>query len=924
METEKQLIEHPDDIHLQTKYTQIKQQLDIFALNKARGAQVRSKQLWIEEGERNTAYFCSLEKSRSKINTITCLKNNEGEMIKDRSRLLKEQVEYYTNLYNQSTTAENIRLETDKFLENENFRKLDDNKANECEGLMTIDECFKSLSKMKNGSSPGRDGLTTEFYKCFWPKIGDLVVNSYNESFARGHLTYSQKQGVIILLHKGKGLDKNNLSNWRPITLLNSDYKILAKTLTERLSNVIQDLISTDQCGYLKGRSISTVIRTIDDVINYVNQTDRQGYILACDYMKAYDSISKNFLQYTFEIFGFKPDYRNWVKVLMNGTQSSISHSGWLSRPINITCGIRQGCNWSPLAFILAVELLAIKIRNSTITGIESPINGTQNLKIKQLADDMTLFNKNKTDMETSINLIDKFSTFSGLKLNINKTKALAIGNNQNENNLPVQTVNKIKILGIHFESNKSAIDVNDNWEGRIQKIQNDIRRWSIRDLSIHGKITVIKTFLLSQVIFIMQSVGLPKEILTKLNTLFYKFIWQRKHSNKKAFEKVKRIVMEGDYDEGGLKMVNIIELQKYFYLQWIGRLSNAKDDENWSFIPQWFLFQQLGNLNVFHINARSSEIKQIADIKSTFWKEAITTYQNSKELISVESLDNNQYLQQQIFNNSMIRYQNKVLFFKKWIEAGLIKVLDIVKVDQQRLFNLTEIQEKVNENRAIVMFQYLAVTNSVPRIWKDKIRLINANDLNLNEDSPEAVTFDQKPKFIQDYIKKKQNQTIIPNIVNLWKRKLDIDIDKKVWLTPVETTAEIRLRELQFKISHNLYPTNILLKKMKVTENINCDFCNDEIDTMEHFFFYCKQIKDIWKHIESLFIAKTGKRLTIDAKTALFGIQTGYTKSDLKFANHLILISKMCISIVKKTKSRRNIIIQFESEVKLRKITFH
>ena len=252
---EKKLTENPDDQLLQNKYFETKKKLEVFELNKARGAQTRSRQKWIEEGERNTAFFFNLEKNRKKSNLITCLTKDSGEIVTDRQGLINEQVNYYTTLYSQNTESNSIPVDSNDFVRGEEMPTLSDPEATKCEGLVTFDECSKALSKMRNSSSPGLDGLTTEFYKFFWQKIGIILVKSFNESYENGMLSYTQRQGVITLLHKGKELDKGKLNNWRPITLLNTDYKILAKVLSERLGLVIQKLVNTDQVGYLKGRN---------------------------------------------------------------------------------------------------------------------------------------------------------------------------------------------------------------------------------------------------------------------------------------------------------------------------------------------------------------------------------------------------------------------------------------------------------------------------------------------------------------------------------------------------------------------------------------------------------------------------------------------------------------------------------------------
>ena len=143
-----------------------------------------------------------------------------------------------------------------------------------------------------------------------------MVTNTFNEAFASEELTYTQRQGIIILLHKGKDLPRDRLNNWRPITLTKTDYKILAKMMARRMGLVVNKLINEDQVGYLRGRNISNILRNIDDVIDYLNMSDKAEYLLALDYCKAFDSISKDFIIEAFKLFGFGEQFTKWVKTL--------------------------------------------------------------------------------------------------------------------------------------------------------------------------------------------------------------------------------------------------------------------------------------------------------------------------------------------------------------------------------------------------------------------------------------------------------------------------------------------------------------------------------------------------------------------------------------------------------------------------------
>ena len=143
-----------------------------------------------------------------------------------------------------------------------------------------------------------------------------MVTDTFNEAFASEELTYTQRQGIIILLHKGKDLPRDRLNSRRPITLTNTDYKILAKVMARRTGLVVNKLINNGKVGYLKGRNISNILRNIDDVIDYLNMSDKAGYLLALDYCKAFDSLSKDFIIEAFKLFGFVEQFTKWIKTI--------------------------------------------------------------------------------------------------------------------------------------------------------------------------------------------------------------------------------------------------------------------------------------------------------------------------------------------------------------------------------------------------------------------------------------------------------------------------------------------------------------------------------------------------------------------------------------------------------------------------------
>ena len=134
--------------------------------------------------------------------------------------------------------------------------------------------------------------------------------------YHRGELSHSQKQAVIKLIGK-KGRDKKFIKNWRPISLLNINTKLISKVLGERQKNALPSLISSDQTAYVKGRFISEGDRLISDVLEICNKLQIKDFLMTVDIRKAFDSINYCFLIRVLEKYGSEKDFIKWIKILL-------------------------------------------------------------------------------------------------------------------------------------------------------------------------------------------------------------------------------------------------------------------------------------------------------------------------------------------------------------------------------------------------------------------------------------------------------------------------------------------------------------------------------------------------------------------------------------------------------------------------------
>ena len=233
----------------------------------------------------------------------------------------------------------------------------------------------------------------------------------------------------MILIPKSG--NQKALKNKRPICLLDIIYKIIAKVLATRLSVVANKLIHSDQTGFIKGRHIQDNLRIIQDVINYSNTDDLGGILMALDFKSAFNSVEHNFIWYALRCFGFGDSFIRWTKLLYNGSMLAVLNNGYTSEWFEPKRGIMQGCPISGMLFNLAVELLAIKIRQMpSIRGVK--INDIE-VKISQYADDATVFVNDENSAEELVKQLKLFGEVSGLELNVSKSKLMWIGTDRHK-----------------------------------------------------------------------------------------------------------------------------------------------------------------------------------------------------------------------------------------------------------------------------------------------------------------------------------------------------------------------------------------------------------------------------------------------------------------------------------------------------------
>lgn len=497
----------------------------------AMGAAIRSKQRLAEQLEEPSAYFYQAEK----------IKKKKTEIEIDENIVYKHfQTRFEFNQFD---------LETAKKVLSSTSAKICESKNEKLEAKITKRELQKALSNTENNKSPGLDGIPYEFYRVFWDILGDDLTEVLNYCLETGALTDTQRKAVLSLLPK-KG-DLKDPKNWRPISLLNCDLKLLTKSLAARLVDVLPEIINDSQVCAIKGRQIHHHTTLIRNMITYAKQKKIPLYIVSFDQAKAFDQVSWDYMFLVLYHFGFPPTFVRYIETIYNGVQTTININGHLTPYFFVKRGVRQGCPLSLLLYIMVIETLNNHIqKNELVKGFSV---SDKTVKTLFYSDDATCVLKDIQELKIVLEAFDDYCKASCAKLNLDKTIGIRV--NAKDSDKPPIEINwnspNNKILGIYFTPDYTS-DMNKNWNEVEQKIKKQVDILSSRKLSLKGKALIANTLLLSKAWYVGRVFMPNKKITAKIMKLICAYIWKNKH------EVVSRSDIIKPLKDGGLALLGL------------------------------------------------------------------------------------------------------------------------------------------------------------------------------------------------------------------------------------------------------------------------------------------------------------------------------------------------------------------------------
>ena len=403
------------------------------------------------------------------------------------------------------------------------------------------DELEVALKQMKDLKAPGSNGMPTLPFKLLPEKGMESMLKLFNTILSTGKVPNEWKQGEIITLFK-KG-DPLDIGNRRPITLLQTEYKILSKMVTNRLNGIIGKIIHPDQVGFMPRRIIHDNVLVAHEILQFSDK-----FAINVDFKKAYDSVDHNAIFDTLDHLRMPRGFIALIKDMITGSKARVWNGHQSSEWFNIERGVKQGDPLSPLLFALVIEPLANYIRVKT-KGVKL---GNLTQQILLYADDIFLFAQDYVNQQIQLNILDDFRLATGLAMN--KTKSFHISSHQQHLCIPAMPDGGFKYLGFWFDANGLV----DRTDILLDKIRDAVSRWRFFSWNTRTKATVLKCYILSKIwyyTFLTDISGNSEDLEELCRDFMWTNRWDSRITRRVKMRKDRARVDAGD---GGLGLFDI------------------------------------------------------------------------------------------------------------------------------------------------------------------------------------------------------------------------------------------------------------------------------------------------------------------------------------------------------------------------------
>ena len=530
----------------------------------------KSRVTWLKEGDKNTKYFHKVANSHRRHNAIRNLYIN-GVLTLDQEAIKAEILGFYQHLYIEDTICRPL-------LDGLSFSSISPEEESWLERPFEEEEISNVVSNMNGDKAPGPDGFPMSFYHACWPILKGDVLAIFSEFYEYGSFVRSLNATFLSLIPKKTNAVE--VKDFRPISLVGSVYKILAKVLANQLSMVLATIISLSQNAFVQGRQIIDWVLVANECLNTRLKEDVPGVICKLDVEKAYDHVNWNFLLYLLDRCGFPLKWGRWISYCISTVRFSILINGGPEGFFGSSRGLCQGDSLSPLLFVIIMEALSRMMSKAVAGGILSGFQvgskGGDSVHVSHLlfADDTLIFSDANPAHIFNLHLLFTwFEAISGLKINFNKSEMALVGIVHDLDSLAAilgcKTVQlPMSYLGLPLGANFKSKSI---WNPILEKMERKLSGWQRMYLSKGGRVTLIKSTLSSLPTYYLSLFPIPKSVALRIDKIQRDFLWGGMGEGKK-FHLVNWNQVCQPLSSGGLGFRNLRVFNRALLGKWLWR----------------------------------------------------------------------------------------------------------------------------------------------------------------------------------------------------------------------------------------------------------------------------------------------------------------------------------------------------------------
>lgn len=491
----------------------------------------KSRINWLKEGDLNTSYFFRICQTRASFNAIRSFFTASGVLLTDPLEMSNYAVAHFKSILGPSNYCTDVYSPPSWFATLIQFR-VSSQQQSLMISMPTVEEIHKLFFKLNPNKASGPDGLTSGFFRGAWDIIGSDVTTAISQFFSSAFLPAAANATILSMVPKRQGATA--VTDYRPISCLNTVYKVVSRLLVKRLKPILLDLIVPNQTAFVKGRLLLENTVLAGELVNgYHKNSNSKRITIKVDIAKAFDTLSWSFLFSCLEGIVVPPLFIRWLRACVCTPSYMVGYNGTVNGYFKGTRGLRQGDPLSPYLFVIAMNCLSKLLNRASANGSIGFHPRTQSTRLTHLsfADDLLIFiDGSLSSVQHVLQVLREFELRSGLAVSVQKSSFFSSGLSQLEidviqasTGMPHGTL-PVRYLGVPLCTRKLSLI---HCEQLIQQVKAKFTSWTVKTLSFAGRLLLIKTVIAGITNFWCSSFVLPKACVKRINSLCGVFLWK-------------------------------------------------------------------------------------------------------------------------------------------------------------------------------------------------------------------------------------------------------------------------------------------------------------------------------------------------------------------------------------------------------------